>query len=77
MAVAEALACAHRPPLRVIHRAIKPSNVLIRTSDAVVYYVLQAVSNQPPRDRQASLDGYVRDAGSSAECVNDSDPLRV
>jgi serine/threonine protein kinase len=36
LAVAEALAYAHRPPLRVIHRDIKPSNVLIRASDGAV-----------------------------------------
>ncbi len=36
LAVAEALAYAHRPPLRVIHRDIKPSNVLIRASDGSV-----------------------------------------
>ncbi len=36
LGVAEALAYAHRPPLRIIHRDIKPSNVLIRASDAAV-----------------------------------------
>ncbi len=36
LAVAEALAYAHRPPLRVIHRDIKPSNVLIRDSDGAI-----------------------------------------
>jgi serine/threonine protein kinase len=36
LGVAEALAYAHRPPLRVIHRDIKPSNVLIRGSDGGV-----------------------------------------
>jgi serine/threonine-protein kinase len=33
--VAEALAYAHKPPLRVIHRDIKPGNVLIRSKDGV------------------------------------------
>ncbi len=36
LGVAEALAHAHRPPLRVIHRDIKPANVLVRRSDGVV-----------------------------------------
>jgi serine/threonine protein kinase len=36
LGVAEALAYAHRPPLRVIHRDIKPSNVLLRKSDNAV-----------------------------------------
>ncbi|HEY7127973.1 MAG TPA: serine/threonine-protein kinase [Ktedonobacterales bacterium] len=36
LGVAEALAFAHRPPLRVIHRDIKPGNVLIRQSDQQV-----------------------------------------
>ena len=36
LGVAEALAYAHRPPLRIIHRDIKPSNVLIRAGDAGV-----------------------------------------
>ncbi|HEY7127971.1 MAG TPA: protein kinase [Ktedonobacterales bacterium] len=36
LGVAEALAHAHRPPLRVIHRDIKPGNVLIRRSDGMV-----------------------------------------
>jgi serine/threonine-protein kinase len=36
LGVAEALAYAHRPPLRVIHRDIKPSNVLLRASDNAV-----------------------------------------
>src|SRR5579862_3717972 len=34
--VAEALAYAHKPPLRVIHRDIKPSNILIRQKDGAV-----------------------------------------
>jgi serine/threonine protein kinase len=34
--VAEALAYAHKPPLRVIHRDIKPSNIIIRKQDGVV-----------------------------------------
>ncbi len=36
LGVAEALAHAHRPPLRVVHRDIKPGNVLIRRSDGMV-----------------------------------------
>jgi serine/threonine protein kinase len=36
LGVAEALAYAHKPPLRVVHRDIKPGNVLIRKSDGVV-----------------------------------------
>ncbi len=36
LGVAEALAHAHKPPLRVIHRDIKPGNILIRTSDQMV-----------------------------------------
>lgn len=36
LGVAEALAYAHRPPLRVIHRDIKPGNILIRRSDELV-----------------------------------------
>ncbi len=36
LGVAEALAYAHKPPLRVIHRDIKPGNVLIRQSDEAV-----------------------------------------
>jgi serine/threonine protein kinase len=36
LSVAEALAYAHRPPLRVIHRDIKPANILIRRSDELV-----------------------------------------
>ncbi len=36
LGVAEAVAYAHRPPLRVIHRDIKPSNVLLRASDHAV-----------------------------------------
>ncbi len=34
--VAEALAYAHKPPLRVVHRDIKPGNVIIRQKDGVV-----------------------------------------
>src|ERR1051326_4127269 len=34
--VAEALAYAHKAPLRVIHRDIKPSNILIRKKDGAV-----------------------------------------
>src|SRR5579871_5351251 len=33
--VAEALAYAHKPPLRVVHRDIKPGNILIRAKDGV------------------------------------------
>jgi serine/threonine protein kinase len=36
LGVAEALAHAHKPPLRVIHRDIKPGNILIRSSDNMV-----------------------------------------
>ncbi len=36
LGVAEALAYAHKPPLRVIHRDIKPGNILIRHSDGLV-----------------------------------------
>ncbi len=36
LGVAEALAYAHKPPLRVIHRDIKPGNILIRASDQMV-----------------------------------------
>ena len=36
LGVAEALAYAHKPPLRVIHRDIKPGNILIRSGDSVV-----------------------------------------
>ena len=36
LGVAEALAYAHRPPLRIVHRDIKPANVMIRRSDDVV-----------------------------------------
>jgi serine/threonine protein kinase len=36
LGVAEALAHAHKPPLRVIHRDIKPGNILIRQQDGVV-----------------------------------------
>src|SRR5579885_837139 len=46
LGVAEALAYAHRPPLRVIHRDIKPSNVLLRASDGagkVTYFGIAAV----------------------------------
>ena len=34
--VAEALAYAHKPPLRIIHRDIKPGNIMIRRSDEMV-----------------------------------------
>jgi serine/threonine protein kinase len=34
--VAEALAYAHKPPLRVIHRDIKPGNIIIRQKDGAV-----------------------------------------
>jgi len=36
LGVAEALAYAHKPPLRVIHRDIKPGNVLIRQGDEAI-----------------------------------------
>jgi serine/threonine protein kinase len=36
LGVAEALAYAHKPPLRVIHRDIKPGNIMIRRSDEMV-----------------------------------------
>jgi serine/threonine protein kinase len=36
LGVAEALAYAHKPPLRVIHRDIKPGNIMIRHSDEMV-----------------------------------------
>jgi serine/threonine protein kinase len=36
LGVTEALAYAHRPPLRIIHRDIKPGNVLVRRSDGMV-----------------------------------------
>jgi serine/threonine protein kinase len=36
LGVAEALAYAHKPPLRIIHRDIKPGNILIRKSDGLV-----------------------------------------
>jgi len=36
LGVAEALAYAHKPPLRIIHRDIKPGNILIRHSDGMV-----------------------------------------
>jgi serine/threonine protein kinase len=36
LSVAEALAYAHRPPLRIVHRDIKPANVMIRASDNAV-----------------------------------------
>ena len=34
--VADALAYAHKPPLRIIHRDIKPGNIMIRRSDEMV-----------------------------------------
>ncbi len=36
LGVADALAYAHKPPLRVIHRDIKPGNIMIRRSDQMV-----------------------------------------
>jgi serine/threonine protein kinase len=36
LGVAEALAYAHKPPLRIIHRDIKPGNIMIRRSDEMV-----------------------------------------
>ncbi len=36
LGVAEALAYAHKPPLRIIHRDIKPGNIMIRHSDEMV-----------------------------------------
>jgi serine/threonine protein kinase len=36
LGVADALAYAHKPPLRVIHRDIKPGNIMIRRSDELV-----------------------------------------
>jgi serine/threonine protein kinase len=34
--VADALAYAHKPPLRIIHRDIKPGNIMIRRNDEMV-----------------------------------------
>jgi serine/threonine protein kinase len=36
LGVADALAYAHKPPLRIIHRDIKPGNIMIRRSDEMV-----------------------------------------
>ncbi len=36
LGVADALAYAHKPPLRIIHRDIKPGNIMIRHSDEMV-----------------------------------------
>jgi serine/threonine protein kinase len=49
--VAEALAYAHKAPLRVIHRDIKPSNILIRQQDGAVKvtdFGIAAVLSQRP-----------------------------